>query len=117
MFCSTGEVVFIHSYQVNKACTSTLLLVSSQGLLVVYIWGDIKSMYSELALYGSNNECARTDDVFLLISEVCTMGAILAIYLNGNFQTTANSMVQYQSRFSIDVRDVYYQNDTLTTHE
>ena len=29
------------------------------------------SIYTELALYGSKNECARTDTVFLPISEVC----------------------------------------------
>ena len=28
-------------------------------------------IYTELALYGSNNEFARTDAVFLPISEVC----------------------------------------------
>ena len=30
-----------------------------------------KSIFTELALYGSINECARTDTVFLPISEVC----------------------------------------------
>ena len=30
----------------------------------------MKSIYKELALYGSKNECARTDTVFLPISEV-----------------------------------------------
>ena len=29
------------------------------------------SMYNELVLYGSKIECARTDTVFLPISEVC----------------------------------------------
>jgi hypothetical protein len=33
--------------------------------------GVMKSIYTELALYGSKNECARTDTVFLPISEVC----------------------------------------------
>ena len=28
-------------------------------------------MYTELALYGSKNECASTDNVFSPISEVC----------------------------------------------
>ena len=27
--------------------------------------------YTELTLYGSKNECARTDTVFLPVSEVC----------------------------------------------
>ena len=31
----------------------------------------MESIYTELALYGSKNECARTDTVFLHISEVC----------------------------------------------
>ena len=31
----------------------------------------MKSKYNELALYGSQNLCARTDTVFLPISEVC----------------------------------------------
>ena len=31
----------------------------------------MESIYTELALYGSKNECARTDTVFLPISEVC----------------------------------------------
>ena len=31
----------------------------------------MESIYTELALYGSKNECARTNTVFLLISQVC----------------------------------------------
>ena len=31
----------------------------------------MESIYTELALYGSKNECAKTDTVFLPISEVC----------------------------------------------
>ena len=31
----------------------------------------MESIYIELALYGIKNECARTDTVFLPISEVC----------------------------------------------
>ena len=31
----------------------------------------MESIYTELVLYGSKNECARTDNVFLPISEVC----------------------------------------------
>ena len=31
----------------------------------------MESIYTELALYGSKNEFARTDTVFLPISEVC----------------------------------------------
>ena len=31
----------------------------------------MKIINTELALYGSKNECARTDNVFMSISEVC----------------------------------------------
>ena len=31
----------------------------------------MESIYTKLALYGSKNECARTDTVFLPLSEVC----------------------------------------------
>ena len=31
----------------------------------------MESIYTKLAVYGSTNECARTDNVFLPISEVC----------------------------------------------
>ena len=31
----------------------------------------MESIYAELALYGSKKECARTDNVFFPISEVC----------------------------------------------
>ena len=31
----------------------------------------MESMYIELALYASKNECARTDTVFLPIAKVC----------------------------------------------
>ena len=31
----------------------------------------MESVYTELAFYGNKNECARTDTVFLPISEIC----------------------------------------------
>ena len=31
----------------------------------------MESIYTELALYGSKNDCARTDNVFSPISEIC----------------------------------------------
>ena len=31
----------------------------------------MESIYAELALYGSKNECARADTVFLHLSKVC----------------------------------------------
>ena len=40
----------------------------------------MQSIYTELALYGSTNECARTDTVFLPISEVCDGTVSLRIF-------------------------------------
>ena len=31
----------------------------------------MENIFTELAFYGSKNECARTETVFLPISEVC----------------------------------------------
>ena len=42
----------------------------------------MKSTYTELALYGSKNKCARTDHVFLPISEVCDGTVSLALTLD-----------------------------------
>ena len=39
--------------------------------------GDIKSIYPELGLSGRKNEGARTDSVFIPISQVCTRGVTL----------------------------------------
>ena len=39
----------------------------------------MESICTELALYGSINECSRTDTVFLSISEVCDGKVSLAI--------------------------------------
>ena len=38
----------------------------------------MESIYTKLALYGSKNDCARTDNVFFPISEVCDGTASLA---------------------------------------
>ena len=40
----------------------------------------MESMYTELALYGINNECAQTVTVFLLISEV--FDGTVSLYIN-----------------------------------
>ena len=37
----------------------------------------MESVYTDLALCGSKNECARTDTVFSPISQVCTRGLTL----------------------------------------
>ena len=55
-------------------------LASSQGYLIGYIRGGIKSIYTELVLYGSTNECAMTDTVFFPISHICTRGVTLSYY-------------------------------------
>ena len=44
------------------------------GLTSLVDQGDIKSIYPELALYSSKNECARTDTVIFPKSQVCTRG-------------------------------------------
>ena len=36
-----------------------------------YVRGGMRNIYAELALHGIKNECARTNTVFLPISEVC----------------------------------------------
>ena len=78
MFCSTGEVVFIHSDEVDKKCPSTLILAPSQGYFLGYIRGDMKSIYPKLALSGGKNEFAVTDTVFFSISQVCTREVTLS---------------------------------------
>ena len=40
----------------------------------------MESIYSELALFGSKNECAKTDYVFSFISEVCA-GTVSLLFL------------------------------------
>ena len=41
----------------------------------------MEGIYTKLALYGSINDCARTDNVFLPISEVCN-GTISLLKIN-----------------------------------
>ena len=48
--------------------------------------GDMKSMYTKLALYGIKNECARTDNAFFPISEVCNGTASLVCWTLRNLQ-------------------------------
>ena len=47
-----------------------------------YAKGDMESVYTKLALYGSKNECARTDNFFSPISEVCNGTVSLKTYLH-----------------------------------
>ena len=43
----------------------------------------MESIYTELALYGSKPECAKTDNVFFTISEVCngTVSLVKLLFL------------------------------------
>ena len=45
----------------------------------------MESIYTELALYGNKNECARTGNEFFLISEICddTVSLGSATYTGG----------------------------------
>ena len=45
----------------------------------------MECIYTELALYGSINECARNDNVFFLISEVCDGTVSLVIKVDKQF--------------------------------
>ena len=51
----------------------------------------MESIFTELALFGSKNECARTDNVFSSIAEVCD-GTVslryktLSIFFNRKFK-------------------------------
>ena len=47
----------------------------------------MESIYTELALYGIKKECARTDTVFLPISEVCDGTVSLTKTIAGQTQT------------------------------
>ena len=52
----------------------------------------MESIYTDLALYGSINECARTNTVFLPISEVCDIKVSLVMKLeNSNWDEIKNS--------------------------
>ena len=51
----------------------------------------MESIYTELALYGSKNECARTDNVFSPTSEVCDgTVTLITIQLPEMFQQTVS---------------------------
>ena len=57
--------------QLYKLCPNTVFWPSTQSLLLEYLRGVMESIATKLALYGIKKECARTDTVFLPISEVC----------------------------------------------
>ena len=47
----------------------------------------MESIYTELALYGSRNECTKTDNVFSPISEVCD-GTVSLVVVNTMYART-----------------------------
>ena len=51
---------------------------------------DMESIYTMLALYGSKNECPRTDNVYFPISEVCNGMVSLE---NGWFPFISNGLL------------------------
>ena len=53
----------------------------------------MESIYTELALYGSNIECARTDNVFFPISEVCDGTVSLDVGLKLRESKLCNGML------------------------
>ena len=53
MLYLSGQVVFVHSDQVDNPCPSSFMLSSSQSLLVEYIRGDMEGLKPEFALCGS----------------------------------------------------------------
>ena len=52
----------------------------------------MENIFSKLALYGSKNECARTDNVFSPISEVCDGTVSLAF----NMLISIDDLKQFQ---------------------
>ena len=62
--------------------------------------GVMESIYTELTLYGSNNECARTDTVFLPISEICD-GTVSLMNTTASVSlcTKLESMARYAGKF------------------
>ena len=68
---------------------------------------NIKSIYPELALYSSKNGCARTDNVFYPISQVCIRGLTLKgcgpsvfYWVNG---TTGKTALFFQCKILLKV--------------
>ena len=72
----------LSSFILVKTCPITHISALYQSWLLQYLRGDMKSIYPELALYGDQIECARTDNAFFSMSEVCDgMVSLLTILL------------------------------------
>ena len=61
--------------------------------------GVMESTYTELALYGSKNECARSDTVFFPISEVCDGTVSLTLLESMNPAVEFYSIIQVEAKF------------------
>ena len=48
----------------------------------------MESIYTKLALYGSKNECAKPDNVFSPIAEVCDDTVSLCLHLSSMWHLT-----------------------------
>ena len=59
----------------------------------------MKSIYTKLALYGINNFCAKTDNVFFPISEVCD-GTVSLSTLKALHKTTCSISLK-KNNFSL----------------
>ena len=53
----------------------------------------MESIYTDLALYGSTNDCARSDTVFLPISEVCDVTVSLGVLNLMQFSLQAGLLI------------------------
>ena len=59
-FCLDGEVVFIHSKQVDKKCLNNLILISTKVTFEEYLGRVIKSENPKFATSDSKSRCTRT---------------------------------------------------------
>ena len=57
------------------------------------------STYTELALYGSQKECAKTDNIFFPISEFCN-GTVSLVNYNNNIKKTAYRLLTCAAVFT-----------------
>ena len=66
----------------------------------------MESIYTELALYGSTIECARTDNVFTPISEVCYGTVSLRIFSRGLENNHTFNCCSTISNLTVYIKDV-----------
>ena len=51
MFCPEGEIIFIHTYQKENVCPSTLILDASKSESLEYFRGDMESLNPKFTLH------------------------------------------------------------------